>query len=143
MVVGGGLAATSRGFWDGLIEGIGRLLGTRSDTAPQDEYRDIYRAIGPRELDYLNATGNYGLSRNASGKYFALTLGGAYDFANSPFNAGTQMTVTQTSVPVSILNSGFLFNDVGGAGPSVHFSDSQLPQVYFTMTRPVILPRTP
>jgi len=120
-----------------LLGIFGMVLSLSGDT-PQ--YQDIYRAVDPAELAHLSASGDYGFSPNKSGKYFALTLNGAYDFAEHPFNASMNLTVTQTTVPKTVLREGFFFKDPGGAGPSVYFSDAQLPKVYSTMTRPQILP---
>jgi hypothetical protein len=116
-------------------------VGSRAGTAG-DQY-PIYRAVDPVELAFIEASGfkSYGHSPNMAGKNFALTLDGVYQFANSRFNAHTQMTVTATSVPESILNTGYFFNDPGGGMSTVHFSDTQLPRVYSTMTPIQILPR--
>lgn len=118
------------------------LVCPSNSTLTDDEgRRPIYRAIGPTERAVLEATGNYGSSPNASSKYFALTVEGVYQFANSEFNSGREMTITSTSVPTKVLSSGYSFNDPGGGGASVHFSEPQLPKVYSTMTPVQILPR--
>jgi hypothetical protein len=122
---------------DALTIGIGLFAITNTP----DPYQTIYRAIGPAELAALEATGTYGFSPNASGKYFALSEEGVYQFANSSFNAGEDMTITSTKVPTKVLGSGYFFNDPGGAGASVHFTDPQLPKLYSTMTPVQILPR--
>jgi hypothetical protein len=100
----------------------------------------VYRVVDPAELAYLQATGNYGSNPARSGKYFALTPAGAQAFASHPFSAGS--TITETTLPRSVLNEGFLFNDPGqyGAGPSVFFAQPQLPMVYSAMPAPAILP---
>jgi hypothetical protein len=72
------------------------------------------------------------------GKYFSLTQEGAQNFAGSSINAGQQMTITSTTVPQSIFNQGFLFNDVGGAGASIHFQQDFLPTLYNSMG-PIII----
>jgi hypothetical protein len=45
-------------------------------------------------------------------------------------------------LPQVVVNQGFQFIDPGsqGAGPSVFYSQPQLPSVYGSMTRPIILP---
>jgi hypothetical protein len=111
------------------------------DTTSDDSSVPVYRVIGPTELAVLLATGTYGSNPNESGKYFALTLAGAQDFANAPFNSGRTLAITITSLPGSVLSQGYAFPDVGGAGPSVFFSNPQLPIVYGTMTPPVVIPR--
>ena len=69
------------------------------------------------------------------GKYFALTQEGAQNFANASINAGQQITITSTTIPRSVFNQGFLFNDVGaqGAGASIHFQQDFLPTLYNSM----------
>jgi hypothetical protein len=114
-----------------------------SATAPDasdDSRIPVYRVVDPTELAYLQATGNYGSNPAQSGKYFALTPAGAQGFASHPGNAGS--TITGTTLPRSVVNQGFLFNDPGryGAGPSVFFAQPQLPTVYGAMTAPAILP---
>jgi hypothetical protein len=95
--------------------------------------------VDPTELAYLLMTGNYGSNPHRSGKYFALTLGGARTFATAPMNAGS--TITETTLPQSIVRQGWAVTDPGsqGAGPSVFFDDIQLPMVYAAMTPPVIV----
>ena len=53
------------------------------------------------------------------------------------------MTLTSTTIPSSLFAQGNHFNDTGGAGPTVHFSEEQLPALYLQMTRPVVLGRVP
>jgi hypothetical protein len=143
----------------GAAEGIGlataailgaATLGLSGDTAQtqtgatsttnNDPRVTVYRVVDPTELAYLQANGNYGSNPSESGKYFALTPGGAQAFAGAPINAGS--TITSTTLPQSVVNQGFPFPDPGqnGAGPSVFFGQPQLPTVYGTMTPPVILP---
>jgi hypothetical protein len=100
----------------------------------------LYRVVDPTELAYLQATGNYGSNPARSGKYFSLTLTGAQAFAWASINAGS--TITQTTLPQSTVQGGFLFNDPGphGAGPSVFFGERLLPRIYRAMTLPVIIP---
>jgi hypothetical protein len=83
--------------------------------------------------------GNYGSNPSRSGKYFALTLAGARAFAAAPMNAGS--AITETTSPRSMVAQGFAVRDPGpyGAGPSVFFSEHQLPLVYAVMSRPVII----
>jgi hypothetical protein len=109
-----------------------------SDTTSNDSRIPVYRVVGPAELAYLQATGNYGFSPSTGGKYFALTASGAQAFQNAYPNG----TLTTTTLPGSVLSQGYAFNDPGlvGAGVSVHFSDPQLPMVYGAMTPPVIIP---
>jgi hypothetical protein len=138
-VAAGGAGISDALFGTTLLATMFGWLGTQAVTSSaQDQYTTIYRAVGPQELYTLEATGTYGSNPSQNGKYFALTLNGVYQFANSPFNQ--DMTVTATSVPNRVLNSGYFFNDPGGAGSSVYFQQSQLPTLYSTMTRPQILP---
>ena len=109
-----------------------------------DEVEDIarvrlYRAIGESELDDVLRFGDYGLSPGGGGKYFALTEEGARAFASSDFNAGRRMTITSIEVPESFLERGYQFFDVGGAGPSIHFADDVLPDLYETAGLPEII----
>jgi hypothetical protein len=99
----------------------------------------LYRVIGLTELACLKSTGNYGSSPSQSGKYFALHLRGAQAIASHPMNAGG--VITSTTLPRSVVDQGFRFIDPGvyGAGPSVFFSERQLPAVYGTMTPARIL----
>ena len=114
-----------------------------SDTTSDNSRFPVYRVVGPVELAYLLAHGNYGASPNQSGKYFALSAAGAQAFLNAPMNSGA--TLTMTTLPGSVLNQGWAFNDPGavGAGPSVYYSDPQLPLVYGAMTPPVVVPTVP
>jgi len=112
-----------------------------NDTTEDNSNVPVYRVVDPTELAYLQANGNYGSSPNQSGKYFALTAAGAQAFLSAPMNSNG--TLTMTTLPGSVLNQGYAFPDPGafGAGPSVFFSNPQLPLVYGTMTPPVIIPR--
>jgi len=94
----------------------------------------IFRAVGQSESSSILNAGTYGSAPSMGGKYFALTQQGAQDFANASFNAGRQMSVTSTTIPQSVFNQGFLFNDVGGAGASIHFQQDFLPTLYNSMT---------
>jgi hypothetical protein len=115
-------------------------MSAAAANASNDPRVPVYRLVDPDELAYLQATRNYGSNPAQSGKYFALTPGGAQAFASHPRNAGS--TITGTTLPRSVVNRGFLFNDPGqlGAGPSVFFAQPQLPRVYGAMTAPAILP---
>jgi hypothetical protein len=73
----------------------------------------IFRAVGQSETSSILNAGTYGSAPSMGGKYFALTQQGAQDFASASFNAGRQMSITSTTVPRSVFNQGFLFNDVG------------------------------
>jgi hypothetical protein len=55
-------------------------------------------------------------------------------FAKSSFNAGRQMTITSIDIPVGFLGRGYSFNDVGGAGLSIHFGEDVLPELYQVMS---------
>ena len=114
------------------------VVATHDYLARQDPRVQIYRAVDAVELAHIQSTGNYGFNPSASGKYFALTVNGVEAFASSPLNAGT--TITSTTLPQSIVNQGFLFNDPGqyGAGASVFFDQAQLPLVYDNMT-PIVV----
>jgi hypothetical protein len=121
------------GIWDGLLARVNRIFGifslvlTLSGDTPR--YRDLYRAVDPTELAYLLANGNYGFNPGGvEGKYFALTYAGVVNFVN--VNTAIDLTITYTTVPVSVFNSGYLFPDPGAAGPSIFFSNAQLPKVY-------------
>jgi RHS repeat-associated protein len=94
----------------------------------------LYRAIDLVELSYVMATGTYGFSPHGGGKYFAFTLAGVINFAKSNFNAEKEMTITSTDVPDDLLAKGYPFNDVGGAGASIHFSDAILAEFYLAMS---------
>lgn len=100
----------------------------------------VYRVIDARELTYLMRTGNFGSNPSRSGKYFALTLAGANVFAAAPMNAGA--TVTETTLPKSIVSQGWAMIDPGstGAGPSVYFDEMQLAMVYGAMGPVTVLP---
>jgi hypothetical protein len=93
----------------------------------------VFRAVDQNELPSV-LNGTYGSSLSASGKYFALTQEGAQNIANSTMSAGQQMTITSTTVPQSVFNQGYLFNDAGGAGASIHFRQEFLPKLYNSMT---------
>jgi hypothetical protein len=103
----------------------------------------VYRVVDSVELAYMHANGNYGSNRAKSGKYFALTIAGASAFARASINAGS--TITRTTLPQSVVDRGFLFNDPGqyGAGLSVFFGERLLPAVYRAMTPPVIVSSAP
>lgn len=101
------------------------------DKTSRDDVIPLWRVVGPSELQDIRRFGDYGLSPNESGKYFALTEEGAREFAGTPFNQGRQLTLTRIDAPRSFVEErGYLFNDPGGAGPSVHFSDDDLPELY-------------
>ena|SRR6266851_9655268 len=109
-------------------------------TASNDPRIAVYRVIDATELAHLAMTGSYGSNPNQSGKYFALTLAGATAFAAAPINAGS--TITETTLPQSVVSQGFAIIDPGphGAGRSVHFAEVQLPMVYRAMGPIVIAP---
>ena len=96
----------------------------------------LFRAVGPRELDAIRSSGNYGSGPNLAGKYFARTEEGVTRFATSSFNAGRNMTVTSVDVPRWISYLGHSFNDPGpgGAGASIHFAERWLPVLYRFMS---------
>lgn len=126
-----------------VVGAIGVLLpdSTASDDTTSDNSNvPIYRVVSPAELAYLQANGNYGSSPSQGGKYFALTAAGAQAFLSAPMNSDG--TLTMTTLPGSVLSQGRAFPDIGpnGAGPSVWFSNPQLPLVYGTMTPPVVIP---
>ncbi len=93
----------------------------------------VFRAVDQDELPSV-LNGTYGSSPSASGKYFALTQEGAQNIANSTMNAGQQMTITSTTIHQSVFNQGYLFNDAGGAGASIHFQQEFLPTLYNSMS---------
>jgi hypothetical protein len=115
-------------------------MSALATNASHDPRVPVYRVVDPAELTYLQANGNYGSNPAQSGKYFALTPAGAEVFASHPWNAAS--TITETTLPRSVVNQGFLFNDPGeyGAGLSVFFAQPQLPTVYGRMTAPAIAP---
>jgi hypothetical protein len=94
----------------------------------------LFRAIDSVEFAVVIATGTYGFSPSGGGKYFAYTYPGVINFARLPFNAGRKMTITNIDIPKNFLANGYTFNDVGGAGLSVHFSDAVLPGLYRVMS---------
>src|SRR5437660_11877399 len=108
-------------------------------TTSNDPRIVVYRVIDATELAHLVMTGSYGSNPSQSGKYFALTLAGATAFAAGPMNAGS--TITETTLPRSIVSQGFTMMDPGphGARRSVHFAERQLPMVYSAMTPPIVV----
>jgi hypothetical protein len=108
-------------------------------TLVNDTKVTLYRAIGRSELNDVLKFGDYGLSPNESGKYFALTEQGARDFAKSSFNAGRQMTITSIETSSSWLEKGHQFFDSGGARQSIHFADEVLVDLYKSTGLPNIL----
>ena len=104
----------------------------------------IYRVVDPIELKYLQDFGNYGSSPSQSGKYFALTPEGAAAFLSLVQNPSGS-AITTTTLPKNVLYQGNSFNDgpPPGAGPSVWFSQAQLPMVYGNMAPPVVGPIKP
>ncbi|MCB9148587.1 MAG: RHS repeat-associated core domain-containing protein [Caldilineaceae bacterium] len=102
----------------------------------------LYRAIGASELEDVNRLGDYGIAPSGGGKYFAFTEDGARNFANHPFNAEQDLTITQIQVPKTFVKqNGYRFYDPGGAGDSVHFADDVLPALYESMRNLKILPK--
>jgi hypothetical protein len=95
---------------------------------------ELYRAVDSVELMVINTTGAYGYSPSGGGKYFAFAYAGAVKFAKDPFNAGKSMTITNIDVPEEFLTNGYIFNDTGSAGMSIHFSDGVLPALYYVMS---------
>lgn len=94
----------------------------------------IYRVVDGAELAYLQVNGNYGPNPNGSGKYFSWRLVGAKAFAAHPINTGR--TITETTLPQSIVNQGFSMTEPGpnSPGPSVHVDEPDLPMIYAAMT---------
>ena len=114
--------------------------GARNRGAPStDPSVQVYRVVDATELAYLQRVGNYGSNPSRSGKYFALTLTGARAFAGHPMNQGS--TVTETTLPQSVISQAFSFVDLGryGAGSSVFFEEAQLSVVYGAMTPPIVV----
>jgi hypothetical protein len=113
--------------------------GSAIATPNNDPSVPVYRVVDATELAYLLMVGNYGSNPSRSGKYFALTLVGATAFAAAPMNFGS--TLTETTLPQSILGQGWLMIDPGahGAGDSVYFEEVLLPSVYSTMTLPRVV----
>jgi hypothetical protein len=99
----------------------------------------LYRAVSAEELAHIEQFNDYGFSPHGGGKYFGFTLEGVLHFARSDFNRERQMTITRTSIPSSFVERGFIFNDVGGAGRSIHFSDETLLEIYEAMEEIEIL----
>src|SRR3954454_10150708 len=99
----------------------------------------VYRVVDTTELAYLLMAGNHGSNPSRSGKYFALTLAGARAFAAAPMNAGS--SITETTLPRSVISQGFAVRDPGphGAGTSVFFAEHQLALVYAAMNPPVVI----
>ncbi len=112
---------------------------TTPSPAPTTGRVILYRAIDEIELSVVLSTGTYGYSPNGSGKYFAYTYPGVVNFAKSNFNRNSVMTITQIDVSREMLLQGYSFNDVAGAGPSIHFSDAVLPALYVDMSAIIIL----
>ena len=124
----------------GVALGIGAYILMDKAQEADNPRVSIFRAVGQAELAQIVSHGTYGSNPNRSGKYFALTNEGVRAFANAPMNVGS--TVTSTTLPQSVIDQGYRFNDPGryGAGPSVFFSESQLSEVYINMTPIIILP---
>mgnify|MGYP001366462626 CR=1 FL=1 len=101
---------------------------------------EVFRAINSEELNYLQTFGNYGYSPSQAGKYFALTMQGAKAYSTNSWMQDS--VITATTVPSSIIKQGFYFNDPGptGAGPSLHYQDSQLPLLYKSMSPVRVIP---
>ena len=114
-------------IWERVKEWIERIRYKR------DKKVDIYRAVFDPELAVIISTGTYGSSPSENGKYFALTVIGVWNFATSPFNANKKMTITSVDIPISFLAKGYKYYDVGGAGPSIHFAQTILPELYLNM----------
>jgi hypothetical protein len=93
----------------------------------------LYRAVSSEELTHVEQFGDYGFSPHGGGKYFGFTLDGVLNFARSDFNRDRHMTITRTNIPGSLVEQGFIFDDVGGAGRSIHVSDETLLDVYKAM----------
>lgn len=98
------------------------------------EYSALYRAVSDVEWEFVQQHGNFGFAPSGGGKYFALSAEGARQFAGMGFNSGTTMYITQITIPSMLLVQGFEFDDVGGAGISVHFADDVLPDLYRMMS---------
>ena len=115
------------------------LIRLNEPTFQTDPRVNLYRVIDSTELAHLRSTGSYGSNPNGSGKYWALTLAGAKNFASHPVNSGC--VITRTSLPRSVLNHGYFLTDPGrhAAGTSVFFSETHLPMVYGAMTQPVVI----
>src|SRR4051794_37276819 len=105
-------------------------MQTSDDSRSSDVIVALWRVVGPREHADILRFGDYNLSPSGCGKYFALTEDGARDFARNPFNRDRIRTLTRIDIPQPDLNLGFVFNDIGGAGLSVHFADDVLPVIY-------------
>jgi RHS repeat-associated protein len=121
-VAGAGIIAAA-------TSGIGEILG---EIASEANRVRLFRAVDENELRSILEEGTYGSSPSMGGKYFALTREGAENFANAGINAGRDITITSTTVPRSVFNEGFLFNDPGanGAGASIHFAQDFLRSLY-------------
>ncbi len=140
--VGAQLGADLASFADSVLavltDAIPLILAA-SLTGDTPQNTTVYRAVDPTELAVLENTGNYGNSPSQSGKYFATTLAGAMTFMNNPWNSDRNLTLTSTSVPNYVLFQGTPYMDSGGAGPSIHFSDPQLPLLYSQMSPPIVI----
>ncbi|HEX8644505.1 MAG TPA: RHS repeat-associated core domain-containing protein [Allosphingosinicella sp.] len=118
--------------------GIAGCLLLSNACGLSEQRQTIWRVVDSTELRYISTYGNYGFSPNQSGKYFALNRSGAENLLTlGPWRG---QTLTSTTIPMEVYFQGTTFNDPGGAGPSVHFSDPVLPQVYRTMTPIAIYP---
>jgi RHS repeat-associated protein len=115
----------------GVVAGaISVIINTSNQEEESEDLISLWRSVGPEELSDIIRFGDYGLSPNESGKYFALTEEGAREFAHTPFNESIEMTLTRIDVPRSYVESGYVFNDPRGGGLSVHFTDEQLYELY-------------
>jgi hypothetical protein len=68
-----------------------------ADPLSSDVVITVWRVVGPREHADILRLGDYNLSPNGSGKYFALTEAGARDFARNPFNRDRTLTLRHGS----------------------------------------------
>jgi RHS repeat-associated protein len=100
----------------------------------------LYRGVEGKELVDIVKTGTYGFAPSG-GKYFAFTRSGAENYINVQARLGVNLTLTSITIPRDSINWKNTFVDTGGAGPSVHYFDSELPFLYSRMSPIRILPK--
>ena len=130
---------------EALDSGIEYATGVPVILSPADLIQDgtkfackrLYRGIGPEELDDLIKHGHYGLNPHGSGKYFFETKEDLIKFIDSPDNSHITV-LTEVDVPQSFIDQGTPLN-VLGEGPSIHFTDDVLLEMYDGMPLPTII----
>lgn len=89
-----------------LPEEIAGIEGTAGVAEGVEGITSLYRAVGPAELEDIQATGAFQNLGSAEGKYFTTSSEAAAAYARQAVNAfgDEPYTIVQTNVPNSILN---------------------------------------